>query len=115
MYYVIDTDTDRTERRIREECLKLSLRKIRVANAHSYTVGKANVYVCVCVYIKHKKYVILYLLLFFKVRINKNVLSSVSALVQKKSITYIFFVIYLLLFLILFTYTFTYFETGFLM
>lgn len=94
MYYVIDTDTDRTERRIREECLKLSLRKIRVSNAHSYTVGKANVYVCVCVYIKHKKYVILYLLLFFKVRINKNVLSSVSALVQK-NLLLIYFLLYI--------------------
>lgn len=94
MYYVIDTDTDRTERRIREEYLKLSLRKIRVANAHSYTVGKANVYVCVCVYIKHKKYVILYLLLFFKVRINKNVLSSVSALVQK-NLLLIYFLLYI--------------------
>lgn len=45
MYYVINIDKDRTERWVRKECLKLSLRKVRVANTYNYTVGKANVYI----------------------------------------------------------------------
>lgn len=64
-------------------------------------------YIYICnIYIKHRKFVILCLFLFFRARIDKNVLTGVSPMVQI-SIYYLhIFVIYLHLFL--FTYAFIY-------